>query len=314
MSSTLRSYASKSAPQQSSGIKCDINSIRYTTPDRRDMVVLLAFFNPANSIRIIQNLYTVKQFLELANIPVYIGEVAYDTKPFVLQASPTVYQYRTSSIMFYKENIMAQLLRHLPETYTKVVLLDADILFVDTDWYRKVSEALDVYDVVQPYRTALQLDISFNVLGIKHSILSSINVNPHEGYAWAFQRSWLTKNPLFEYALIGGGDTVVYNSLSQYQNVSNIYSHDVYTTSKCVPSTSYVDIEIVHLPHGILQNRQYVSRYNNIISIMKKLSIMRLSDAVYRTPDGIFEWKHEYRSYINNELYNYFAARNDDGI
>ena len=314
MSSAVRYYVNKNVNSKPKNtITYSLSSIRYSKPEQQDMVILLAFFNPAKSFRIMQNLYTVKQLLEMAEIPVYIGEVAYKEEPFVLPPSSTTYQYRTSSIMFYKENIMVQLIKKLPDNFTKVVLLDADILFTDPDWYTKVSESLDVYDIVQPYSKAIQLDVSFNVGNTKTSILYNFD-NKHEGYAWAFKRSWLEKHSLFEYALVGGGDTMIYHSLSNYTNVKTLYSHDVTNTIVTPPLASYVDLEILHLPHGNLNNRQYGSRYEIIKSLMKLFNIHRLSNAVYRTSDGIFEWFPQYKDQINESLLAYFVDRNDDGI
>ena len=314
MSSTVRAYTGNNGKSRQKGsTSYNLSSIRYSKPEQQDMAVLLAFFNPAKSFRIVQNLYTVKQLLEMAQIPVYIGEVAYNEEPFVLSSSPTTHQYRTSSIMFYKENIMAQLIKMLPESFTKVVLLDADILFADPEWYRKVSEALDTHDVVQPYSKAMQLDVAFNVSNTKTSILSNLE-NNHEGYAWAFKRDWLTKYPLFEYALVGGGDTMVYHSLSNYTKPITFYSNDVSKTIDKLPFTNYVNVEIIHLPHGNLNNRQYGSRYEIMRSLMITFNITNLSNAVYRTPDGIFEWLPQYREKINGSLLAYFIGRNDDGI
>jgi hypothetical protein len=236
--------------------------------------------------------------LELANIPVFIGEVAYNDNPFVLQSSPRTYQYRTNSIMFYKENIMAQIASQLPETFTKLILLDADILFVDPDWYTKVSHALDTRVVVQPFFRAFQLDITFHVGSTKHSRLSDGD-NNHDGYAWAFQRSWLHNHPLFEYSLIGGGDTSIYNMAIKHRNSAAI---------------GYVNLDILHLPHGTLRNRQYESRHDKITTILARNKLSSLADAVVRTSSGIFEWKEQYRIAMNDVLLTYFKSRDDDGI
>jgi hypothetical protein len=302
MSSVIRSFSVKPAVKKHVK-QFDLSSIRYNTPIRQDMVVLLAFFNPAHSFRIVQNVYTVKQLLELAHIPVYIGEVAYKDEPFALEPSQTTYQYRTNSIMFYKENIMAQLIDKLPDTFTKIVLLDADILFVDPDWYRKISDALDTCTVVQPFFRAFQLDMSFHLGNTKHSIFSDEN-NTHQGYVWAFQRSWLREYPLFEHSLIGGGDTVLYNNVINYRTARDEHR------MLC----DYVNIDILHLPHGTLQNRQYGSRHTMIQQMLSRHKLATISDAVDRTSDGIFEWNPSYRSDMNEVLLTYFQNRDDDGI
>ncbi len=314
MSSTVRSFAAKTPRiKRAENQQVDVSLIRYNRPIRQDMAILIAFFNPANSFRIVQNLYTVKQMLEMAQIPVYIGEVAYGEVPFVLQSSPTTQQYRTDSIMFYKENILAQLIRNLPETFTKVVLLDADILFVDPDWYKKVSDALDIYAVVQPFRYAMQLDITYRTTSTKSSVLSDLNMDTHQGYAWAFCRSWFDEYPLFEYSLIGGGDTIVSKTVLSYIDTTTI-SMPPHTNTRRAIGASYVDVDIVHLPHGSVQDRQYGSRHEMIKRALLRHDLSHLIDAVYRRPDWMFEWKEVCREDMNNTLLTYFKNRNDDGI
>jgi hypothetical protein len=75
-----------------------------------------------------------------------------------------------------------------------------------------------------------------------------------------------------------------------------------------------VDVNIAHLPHGAQKKRNYNLRPNIVGKIMKMFKITKLSDMLYRSDDGIFEWDIKYRDLINAEFVAYFKQREDDGI
>ena len=324
MSSRLRAYPSPLAYKEyaqplsksSTYMGSVISDMRYDAPVIPDMAIVMAFFNPGKSFRIIQNLYTIKQMLELSDIPFYVGEIAYNDVPFVLKNGPNIYQYRTSSLMFYKENLMTQVIKKLPESFTKVLILDADIVFLDADWYNKVSQALNTHNVIQPFYNALQLNMTYGVEHTKQTVFAPICTEKpmHEGYAWAFQRKWLEEHPLFEYAIVGDGDTVLWNSVMNVNSIDPIYQYDKEHIVISNPSCSYVNVNIAHLPHGAQKKRNYDIRTNIVGKIMKMFKITKLSDMLYRSDDGVFEWNIKYRDLINAEFVAYFKDREDDGI
>jgi hypothetical protein len=186
-------------------------------------------------------------------------------------------------------------------------------VFLDAGWYDKVSQALNTYNVVQPFYNALQLNISYRVEDTKHTVFAPGN-NFHQGYAWAFQRKWLEEHPLFEYAIIGDGDTVLWKSVMNVSSIDTIYEYDKVHLVTSTPSCSYVDVNIAHLPHGAQKKRNYNLRPNIVGKIMKMFKITKLSDMLYRSDDGIFEWDIKYRDLINAEFVAYFKQREDDGI
>ena len=103
----------------------------YATPTTPDMAVLMTYFNPANSVRILQNFLQVRYFLQKAAIPLYTAELAFNESPFLLKDATV--QFRTTSYMFYKENLIKLLTATIPTTYTKLCILDADIMFEQAD-------------------------------------------------------------------------------------------------------------------------------------------------------------------------------------
>ena len=103
----------------------------YAEPTTADMAVLMTYFNPANSVRILQNFLQVRYFLQKAAIPLYTAELAFNESPFLLKDATV--QFRTTSYMFYKENLIKLLTATIPTTYTKLCILDADIMFEQAD-------------------------------------------------------------------------------------------------------------------------------------------------------------------------------------
>jgi hypothetical protein len=102
----------------------DITNCRYACPQRKDLAVCFVYFNIAHSKRILMNyLYTVNK-LKVVNIPYFTLELVYDT-PEISDAI----RIQSSSAAFHKERLCSVLENHIPATYTKLLFLDADIVF-----------------------------------------------------------------------------------------------------------------------------------------------------------------------------------------
>jgi hypothetical protein len=286
----------------------------YDPPIKPDMVVVMAFFNPAKSLRILQNILLVNSLFERSKIPFFIGEIAFNDDPYVFPTAENIVQYRSESFMFYKENLINLLVAKLPHEFTKIVMLDADIVFYEPNWYTVVSQKLDTCAVIQPFQKANYLNQQFQVIQIKQSLSASPS-NGHTGFAWAFQRSWLTANPLFEYTVIGGGDSILKARILQtpLMSVHKKYEKDynAYNPKRAEP-LGFCPLTIYHLPHGVKENRQYDTRDNDLGTKFSALKIASVSDAVKRRDDGLLVWKDAYRTELNKLMKTYFTKRNDD--
>ena len=105
----------------------------------QDMAIGLVIFNPAKSIKIIENYYEMIKQFEKFNLPFFTLELVYDGKPQICEA----YHIYGKSVMFHKENLCRILETKIPQKFKKIAFLDADVLFDDSDWYLKTSMALD---------------------------------------------------------------------------------------------------------------------------------------------------------------------------
>ncbi len=290
--------------------------IHYDVPTRSDIAVLMVFFNPAQSFRIIQNLLYIKHLLDAAHIPYFIGELAYNDTPHALSPADNIFLMRGRSYMFAKENIVNVMLqKESVAAYSKYVLLDCDVVFDNPAWVDLTSTLLDSYNVLQVFTYVNQLSIKFKSEAVKSSIIMDA-MNGHTGYAWAFRRDWLlSAGGIYEYALIGGGDKCLAHMAGvKLAWLPKPYEADVPSplcegsaSVSCVPGT------IWHLPHGILEKRKYIERAGVLAGAMKTLRIEKLRDAVERNADGIFEWRAPYKPTMNTLMLNYFKSREDDG-
>jgi hypothetical protein len=139
--------------------------------------------------------------------------------PFV--AGATVFHVRSHSMMFHKENLWNLLAARVPSRYSKLLFLDANVLFFEPYWYEAISRALDSHPIVQPFQAVMHTTadrssvIRFNPgLVAAHATIGSARVfhagtglKPAAGFGIAVQRSWLSDvGGFMDMAVLGGGD------------------------------------------------------------------------------------------------------------
>lgn len=300
------------------GKESQFRLVPYNPPSSTpDMAVILTFYNPANSVRIFQNLLTVKTQLDRANIPVFIGEVAHVSQRFCLPPANNVFQFQTESYMFYKENLTNVVEKRIPDTFNKILLLDADIVFEDAEWYDKVSRDLDRFECIQPFASAHYLNPNFTVATSKDSFLRN-DREGHQGFAVAFQRKWLKMHGLYDYAVVGSGDTHLMYALKgrdpAITHRNRAYVDWCNSSSAQTLSHSFCDLTIYHLPHGLTKNRQYKTRMETIETVLERIKANCMSDLTVRnTENGMLDWKPDIREEVNKLMLTYFRSRMDDG-
>lgn len=278
----------------------------YATPARHDMAVILVVFNPGSSVRIIQNLLLVKQKLETAGIPTYVAELAFPTQSHIFPPAANIFQFRSDSYLFYKENLINLAEQRIPPHFSKICTLDADIIFAQPDWYDKVSMQLDTHDLCQIFQTANYLDITFSAI-IKSD--ASILNGGHPGFGWAARRSFFRTCGFPEFAVVGSGDAV----LSGYKKP--IYNKECATYNTTPMKTTFASgITVYHLNHGPLEARQYSSRHDMMAAYLRSIGKAAISDILYKRDDGLLEFLPEFRQSANAIMLSYFNGRVDDAI
>jgi hypothetical protein len=270
----------------------------YTTPTKTDMAVILTYCNPANSVRILQNFLQVQHFLQKAHIPVYVGEVAFGTDAFLLKEAAV--QLRTSSYMFYKENLNKLVEQQIPAIYTKLCMMDANILFEQTDWYDTVQQKLDEVQVCQPFTSKTWLDIHF------------VKESSSDDHVWAFQRAWYTTANLTDRTVVGASDFLFAEPTESTTRVHSFYKEALSLT---LPTKTYgvCPLSIVHLFHGDPKNRTSDTAVITLQVALRR-ACKTLDEVLERRADGLLEWVPDVRQVFNTAFHKYFVNCNNDEV
>jgi len=288
----------------------DVSTCHYTIPKRKDMAVCFVFFNPARSKKMVMNYYYTVEKLKAAKIPYYTLEMVFN-EPEITEA----FHVKGDSPLFHKEKLCALLEKKVPWWYSKLLFLDADIVFGRPDWYAEVSQLLNTYQVVQPFSTAVWLDSTYkNVVQERLSVVfmkrtSTYDSAYHPGFGWAFQRKWFRKVGFYTEGITGSGDTL---SSAAWMGVKfhPSYLRPAFAASYAeycaleLPTMSCARGTIYHLWHGSNKNRQYVDRHKILDGIRDVRHILEEKDGVWVLTDKKVEEK----------LRQYFISRDDDGV
>jgi hypothetical protein len=235
--------------------------------------------------------------------------------------------------MFYKEQILNKLEPLVPEQYTKLVFLDADVIFDTPDWVDQISDALEKSDIVQPFSQACWLTpdntrIRSKKLSYAFAIVTNKTINTHTihdyhpGFAWGFKRETFRKlGGFFPRSIVGGGDVAFILNLFPMHITDTLFfrainsgfgklildSWRAYNTNfkQVNPKLGFLSNRALHLFHGVKENRQYVSRYQSMADALKG----SWDDEIIMNSDGLFEFKREE---INVVALNYFKGRDED--
>ena len=296
-------------------IKSALDTV-YNKPISNDLAVGFVIFNSAKSKRIIMNyLYTVEK-LKLAKIPYYTLELVYDdSSPEIADA----FHVRGTSHLFQKEHLCKLLEQRIPESYTKLLFMDADLVFSNKDWYNELSKSLDSYEVIQPFTNAIWLDLNYN--NIEDNRITCVYFKDksnfpifqsHVGFAWGFQRSYYREVGMYCYAVLNSGDSF---SSMQFLNNDYFLKYPLVNTSRflntCLkylegrkPTLSHINGNIYHLYHGSIHNR----KYGILLDIAN--TIKTIEDILVENEDGVFELTDQT---IKDKMHEHFIDRNDDG-
>ncbi len=297
-----------------------IAEISYDIPRRKDLAVCFAFFNYTGSSRLIMNYLYVAEKLKVAEIPFFTIELIIEGfQPFIKNA----FHVYAKSYLFQKENLLRILEAKVPQKYTKLLFLDADIIFEHAGWYDMLSMILNDHDVCHCFESAHWIDLTYKkilkstksyIISPEKDILLSDSRKPvqyHSGFGWAFKRNWYKKAGFIDDAVLGSGDLIFSYGLygKTYPGTQDIsfYANSITKWYKTIdnPSITFLPVTVFHMFHGDLINRQYVSR-NKIFKGIKDVN-----DAIYKNAYDVYELKDEK---LNEKCYQYFLSRMDDSV
>lgn len=290
---------------------------KYSQPSKKDLAIIIPYFNPCNSKNIKNNLLVIKNIFDNSNIPYFIGEIVFKGYQSIFKPQDNIFSFESDSYMFYKENIINIVEEKIPECYTKICFIDGDIFYTNNEWYSIVSNTLDKFTICQPFSNGTYLDKTNS--STMRNVISCVktNIDTHPGFAWAFQRKYFKQNKLFELAIIGGGDKMLESLLFEDRpHTKKTYLNQSFEKYKKnfnrKFSLTYCDLEVFHLYHGDINKRQYKTRNNIISDLLITFSKQDVSELLEKDENKILQWKKEYKDRINKQLLRYFSNRYDD--
>jgi hypothetical protein len=275
------------------------------------LAALTCLFNPCNYSNITNNYCTFAKSLS-SYVDLYTIEVSFYNSFITDSNKKNIHIHgRCDNILWQKERLLNILLKSLPEEYTDVAWIDADVLFDDSSWVLKTTDLLNEYKVVQLFEEVKLLDKDGSVIESKESIVKNHSIGA-SGYGWAMRREDLDQINLLDNQLLGGADLIMsasfMNRLSILKSRSlkffnNLSTYDwISRSSKTIDmSANFVNQSIRHLYHGNVTNRQYPTRQEIVQTIDPQLIKINENNI----------WSLN-QPLINHSILKYFSDRNED--
>jgi hypothetical protein len=265
-----------------------------------------------------------------SDIILYIVELAYKDQKFLItnKKNKRHLQIRCEVPLWHKENMInLGVKKLLPRDWKAFAWIDADLDFENANWASDTLRVLNgCKDIVQLFSHCDDMDLNertmrvFNSAGFQYE-----KGNPycgagpnfwHPGYAWACTRKAYEKmGGLYDVGILGSGDHVMtFSFLGRGLKAVNEFSSDEYkdTITEFERKSKglrfgYIPGLIRHYYHGSKQNRKYSERWQ----ILLKHNYNPLIHIKY-DENGIISPTENMSKEFIDDIYNYFAERNED--
>jgi hypothetical protein len=296
--------------------------------DEEKLNVVIMMSNPCNFKRRVQ---LATEFIQRAeNYPgmtLYVAELVYGDNDYQITNAdnPHHLQLRTDSPLWHKETVIRVAIdKLLPDDWTKVAWVDADLDFDNIHWAQDTVKLLDYYDIVQCFSHCIDMDINEDPMNIWqgagfqycHKMKRGLKMNYwHCGYAWACTRKFYEQmGGLYDVSILGSGDHNMMTAwLGSPDSIPGTCHPDykktieAYTRQVKGASIGYTPGVIRHFFHGSKVNRKYRERWEILVRYQynpvehTKRDDNGLLIASDTCPKGLLE-----------DIYQYFLERNED--
>jgi hypothetical protein len=246
--------------------------------------------------------------------------------------------------MWQKERLLNIAISRLPSECSKLAWLDCDVLFENAEWAVQASLMLDSYRVVQLFDKVIRLPRGhtfFNGEGAQWRSFANVyqelpnqllrgdfTSHGHSGFAWAARLEVLQEHGLYDACISGSGDHMmahafcgdwespcierIFGDNSPDRGTNNPhrehFSDWCRRTYKSVRArVGCVSGTLLHLWHGDIDNRRYVTRNRELAA----LGFDPYHD-IRRNPAGCWEWAR-HRPALHKWAELYYAGRKEDG-
>lgn len=281
--------------------------------------IITVYFNPVQSERRFQLHTEFHQRLKgNKNVILVTIECAFNNSPFEVTSpnkEPLEIQIKSNSILWIKENLINIGLQKLKNNKTflqeckYVAWVDADIEFMDVNWFEKLKLSLTKFSIVQMFKYALFLDPNQKLLETHTSFgyyYSSKNLKlikgeyPHPGYSWCTTKENILKlGNIYDMGILGSNDThMSFALIGEYEkgflksfNYEQDFKNSVLKWQNRVvkifkKKVGFIDMNIKHFWHGSRNNRQQIFRWQ----LLNEFNFNPIKDLI-KMKDGHYELK-----------------------
>ena len=295
----------------------------------KECCVVVSFFSPVAFTLPLQHLQTVINSMHCQGVPLVFTQAVFPGQvPVNVPSSIPNASYKTKSLLFHKERLW-NLGASLVES-EKIIFLDGDVIFHNTDWIEKCADSLNYFDVIQPFHTATWLDSAGRPDRHRPSIAAAIASNAapklseyHPGFGWGMTRKAFDElGGFYDAAVTGNSDALFALSLRNNKHHNAVEDWYRLRQDPHVLSPTYQDykkraaslnltvgfpseVNLTHLYHGERSNRQYITR--------EKLFPRRPNNDydIVEGSNGLQEWRDVETA--NRSTESYFISKRDDG-
>lgn len=285
------------------------------------LALCFCFFNPCQYRQPVIN---ALRFLDgIPGVDWFGIELGYGGK-FHLPAHPRIMRMIGTDKLWHKETLLNILADSLPDEFTKVAWVDADVLWCGAPWIAEAESLLESHAVIQMFSEVDLLDRDGAAADTRTSVAKCMVESAahrwdfgvaHPGFAWAARRELFNRCGLFDYHITGGGDSLM--ALAFYgRTEGHLMGHyNIAVRSKfkqwaevaggyVAGRVGYLNRRIVHMWHGDRANRRYMERINYLAGFDPS--------QVKRGRNGLLKWTgadNTTRSLVEG----YFDERKEDG-
>jgi len=303
-----------------------------------DVIAVIA--NPIRWRTRIEHARNFFQHMLESGVRLTVVECAYGEREYEFADYPGIRHVpvRSRTLVWNKESLINVGIQHLPRDWKYVAWIDADIRFRRANWAVETVEALQIYDIVQPWSDAydlgphdehLQHHLSFcRVFHSGQPVVATgdkfwkfnggYHEYPHPGYAWAATRNaieWL--GGLIDFAGMGAGDhhmalclvgqaekSIPAGTTAAYRR--RLLQWQNRALHHINGNIGYVHGTIEHYFHGSKPKRQYLERWDMFV----RHGFDPDTD-LKRNSYGVLELEGN-KPELRRELDLYFRSRDED--
>jgi len=294
-----------------------------------DIAVITPYYNFCHYDKLRENYYTFRENVLKSTNELYTVELAYGDEPFELEGK-RLWQYRTKSKLWYKENaLQVGINKLLAKGFKKIVWCDADIIFTDSDWLQNIRRELQTHIIVQCFDAIEEHFMDRVQVGVG-AMAKTLTDGKISGFApggvWAATNKFFERgHQLYQRAIVGGGDAILFLGclpqhiidntvdgpyIGGYLPTSKLYSEKLYKNCcqwidknrrRVNSNAGFVRQKIECLPHGVVTNRNYSERHSLLHDVDPS--------NIKADNDGILYIE---RDELQQRISEYFMTRNDD--